>query len=79
VAPRGVIEVDRTGLPVVVQDVLQAQVGVDQPVTRWALAKAGEHGFDPSGRPGPLSVTQVAGVARGVPIAAFVIMTGMRS
>ena len=52
VTPGGVVEVDRAGLAVVVQDVLQAQVGVDQPVTGRVVAEAGEHGVDPPGRLG---------------------------
>jgi hypothetical protein len=52
VAPRGVIEVDRAGLRAMVQDIGQARVGVDQPVTRGALTEPAELGFDPPGCPG---------------------------
>ena len=48
-APRGVIEVDRAGLPVVVQHIVQVQVGVDEPVPGPVLAEAGEHGLDSPG------------------------------
>lgn len=33
----------------VVQDIVQAQVGVDQPVSCWVLAQEGEYGFDSPG------------------------------
>ena len=49
VAPGGVVEVDRAGLPVVVQDVVEVQVGVDQPVSCRVLAEAGQDGLDALG------------------------------
>ena len=79
VAPRGVIEVDRTGLPVVVQDVLQAQGRRGPARNPPGPGQGGRARLRPVRPSRPLSVTQVSGVARGVPIAAFVIMTGVRS
>jgi hypothetical protein len=62
--------------------VLIATAGGPWPTKRSAATTG--HGCRRCQRPsfcgsGPLSVTQVAGVARGVLIAAFVIMAGVRS
>ncbi len=49
VPPGGVVEVQRAGLPPVVQDVAQVQVGMDQPVHGRARAESGQHRLDPVG------------------------------